>query len=191
MSKIFRYNEFVLNEEAVSIPQVIIDFVEFMKESPVVDFYPEDEDGKVREGWITKEHKMYSTPGIIRYFKAKHGDDYSSLNVRNAIHYDPNIKKLTKMLSDNGMTLQMTPMKAMYGETSWFYSVNLSDEERESIKSKYEAEFASRYANHFARRAAARKTATKPAASKRGRKSTKGDIKEALELLIEGLFSIK
>lgn len=181
--KIFKFNEFL--NEAVSIPQVIDDFVTLMEEQPVIEMYPEDEGDVVREGWITKEHKMYSSPGIKRYFKNKYGSEYSSTNINNAYQYDPNIRILTKKLADKGMTLQTTPVKGQYGETSWFYSVNLTDEERNQIKSKYEAEFAKRYANYFAKKALARR----PIAPVK-RRGKKGGVSEALELLIESLFNL-
>ena len=73
--KIFKYDDFI--NEAISVPEVIKDFVKFLEESPTIKFYPEDEDDKVREGWITKEHKLYSLPGIKRYFKDKYGDDHT------------------------------------------------------------------------------------------------------------------
>ncbi len=187
--KIFKFIEFV--NEAVSAPQVIEDFVKFLEEQPTIDMYPEDDSDKVREGWITKEHKMYSIPAIKRYFKDKYGDDYSSLSVENAIQYDPNIKKLTKMLADKGMTLQSTPVKGQYGDTSWFYSVNLSDEERTSIKEKYEGEFKTRYSKYFNRKTLGKKASVATAKpSRRGRKATKGGVSEAMELLIECLFSL-
>jgi len=185
--KIFKFTEFV--NESVSAPQVIEDFVALLEEQPVIDMYPEDTDG-TREGWITKEHKMYSIPAIKRYFKNKYGDDYSSLSVENAIQYDPNIKILTKKLADKGMTLQSTSFKGQYGDTSWLYSVNLSDEERNSIKSKYEDEFKTRYSKYYDRKALGRKASVATAKpSRRGRKATKG-VSESMELLMECLFSL-
>jgi hypothetical protein len=181
--KIFKYNEFL--NEAVSVSQVIDDFVTLMEEQPVIEMYPEDEGDKIREGWITKEHKMYSTPGIKRYFKNKYGEEYSSMNVSNAYQYEPNIRILTRKLADKGMTLQTTPVKAQYGETSWFYSVNLSDEERNQIKEKYEEEFRKRYAKYFIKKAEARKSPTKLA-----RKGSRKSTNEAIEILVEALFSI-
>lgn len=183
--KIFKYDDFI--NEAISVPEVIKDFVKFLEESPTIKFYPEDEDDKVREGWITKEHKLYSLPGIKKYFKDKYGDDYTSLSVDNAIMYDPNIRKLKKMLSDKGMTLQTTSVKGQHGDKSWFYSVGLEDSEIKSIKDKYEKEFASRYEKYTQRKSSAKKKVEPK--SKRGKKATK--VSEALDLLIEGLFSIR
>lgn len=182
--KIFKFNEFL--NESVGIPQIIDDFVTLMEEQPVIEMYPEDERDIVREGWITKEHKMYSTPAIKRYFKNKYGSEYNSMDIDIAHQYRPNIKILTKKLADKGMTLQTTPVKGQYGEITWFYSVNLSDEERNKIKAKYEAEFAKRYAKYFDKKALARRPIT-PLKKRR----RKGGVSEALELLIESLFNLK
>lgn len=181
--KIFKFNDFI--NESVSVPQVIDDFVTLMEEQPVIEMYPEDEGDVVREGWITKEHKMYSSPAIKRYFKNKYGSEYNSINVSNAYQYSPNIRILNRKLADRGMTLQTTPVKGMYGEISWFYSVNLSDEERNQIKQKYEAEFTKRYANYFAKKAMTRRPA--PPVKKRKKR---GGVSEALELLIDSLFNL-
>lgn len=186
--KISKFNDFV--NESVSAPEVLKDFVTFLEKSPTIDFYAEDEDG-VREGWITKEHKLYSLPGIKNYFKKKYGKDYTSLAVDNAIMYDQNMKKLKKMLTDKGMTLQSTSLKGQFGDKSWFYSVDLEDSEITSIKKKYEEEFAKRYEKYTKRKAEAKtkKVDTKKAPKKAAKKATK--VSEAFELLIEGLFNIK
>lgn len=184
--KILNFNNFLINEETISIPQVIEDFVSFLEEQPIITMYPEDVE-ETREGWVTKESKMYSIPGIKKYFKNKYGDEYTSLSIENAIQFDPNIKILTKKLADKGMTLQSTPIKGQYGETSWFYSVNLSDEERTSIKGKYESEFKTRYAKYSNRKELGRKASL--ASSKPRRRSSK--VSESMELLIECLFSLR
>lgn len=181
--RVFKFAEFI--NESVDVSRVIDDFVTLMEDQPVIEMYPEDEGDTVREGWITKEHRMYSSPGIKRYFKQKYGDDYNSINVSNAYQYEPNIEILKKKLANRGMILQTTPVKGQYGEKTWFYSVNLSDEERNQIKSKYEAEFTKRYANYFTKKSLSRRQ------SQTSRRSRKGGVSEALELLIESLFNIK
>jgi hypothetical protein len=175
--KIFKFNEFIINE-AVAVKQIIDDFVKFIEKSPEVTFFPEDEEGKVREGWITKEHKLYSPAGIKRYFEEKYGEEYTSLGVDNAISYDPSIKKITKALSDKGMTFQKTPIKGQFGDKTWFYSVDLSDSEIEKIKEKYEAEFSKRYAKHTTAKSASKEVAKKAAVEKVEKKAKRKVEKE-------------
>lgn len=158
--KIFKFSEFVLNE-AVTVKQVIEDVVDFLKKSPVITLYPEDK-GDLRQGWISKEHKMYSVVGIKKHF----ADKYSSLNIDNAVRYTPSIKILTKALADKGMTLQTTPIVAQFGEKSSFFSVNLSDSEINTVKEKYEKEFADRYGKYTTAKREAPKKAAEMAAAK-------------------------
>jgi len=198
MSKIFKFNEFVLNE-AVSTKQVIEDVVDFFKKSPVIELYPEDKGDVVREGWLSKEHKLYSLSGIKKHFKEK----YSSLNIENAINYTPSIKILTKMLADDKMSLQTTKLKGQFGDTNIFYSVNLTDSEIKSVKEKYEKEFAKRYDKYLTskkeapKKAAAARLAKEEAKKTPAKKTAKKRItkkaekkNEAFELLIERLFSL-
>jgi hypothetical protein len=183
MKKILSFYKFIY--EAVSVPEVIDDFVNFIEESPVVEFYPEDTTEEVRQGWINQEHKMYSIAGIKRYFKEKYGTEYSSNSIDNAIVYAPNIEKLEEKLQERGLFLQVTNIKASHGDTYPFYSVNLTDSEREEIKLKYEQEFRIRNRIYYSRRAEAIiKSRDNSLPIKNSRKN------EALELLIECLLAI-
>ena len=165
--------------EAVTVPQVIEDLVAFLEESPIITLYPEDAEGEeVREGWITREHKLYSIPAIKKFFKEKYGEEYSSLSVDNALLFEPNKKALEKLLKDKGLTLQWTKLRGQYGDSSWFFSVNLSETELNSIKSMYEGEFKKRYAKYQLRKSG------KFQSSKQTRKN------EALEVLFEALFTL-
>lgn len=176
--KIQRWIEFI--KEAITVPQVIGDLVKFLKESPVITLYPEDvEGGEVREGWLSREHKLYSIPAIKKWFKEQYGTEYTSLSVDNALLYDQNRKELEKALKDKGLTLQWTQLKGQYGDSSWFFSVNLSDTELKSIKEMYEQEFKSRYAKYFKRRT-----------GKLQPSRTKTRKNEALELLFEAIFNL-
>ena len=192
MSKIFKFNEFSINE-AVAVKQVIEDVVDFFEKSPVVSFYPEDKD-EVRMGWITKEHKLYSTAGIKKYFEEKYGKKYSALNIDNAINYTPSIKTLTKKLSDKGMTLQKTKIKGQFGQTLEFFSVDLSDTVLASVKEKYEEEFAKRYSKYMSDKKEAPKKsadakASKAEEAKKAKKKAAKKKNEAFEFLIESLFT--
>lgn len=173
-----KWNEFI--NEAVSVSTVLTDLVKFLEESPIIALYPEDEEGEMREGWLSREHKLYSVPAIKKWFKEKYGTEYSSLSIDNAIGYDPNIKALEKMLSDKGLKLQWTKLKGQYGDSNWFFSVNLSDSELKSIKDMYENEFKKRYAKYFVRKS----QKFVPSKKKTSRKN------EALEVLLEALFNL-
>jgi hypothetical protein len=192
MKKIFNFLSFV-NEsykmnEAVSIPQVINDFVDFIEESPVVEMYPDDSGETLRQGWITKEHKLYSLSGIKNYFEEKYGDDYSSNDINIAVNYAPNIKKLEELLTERGLSLQVTNIKASYGDTYPFYSVSLSDSERNQIKEEYEEEFKKRNELYYSRRLAGIQKSKKIEEDRPRRGGVKKN--EAIELLIESLFSL-
>lgn len=166
--------------EAVTVPQVIRDLVSFLEESPVITLYPEDvEGGEVREGWLTREHKLYSIPAIKKFFKEKYGEEYSSLSVDNALLFEPNKKALEKLLKAKGLTLQWTELKGQYGDSSWFFSVNLSETELKTIKEMYEVEFKKRYSKYYLRKS------TKLKSSKTSTKKN-----EALQILFEALFNL-
>ena len=205
--KIIKYSEFI--NEAVAVAKVIDDFVKFLEESPVVVMDENRVEDKTKEGWLAKEHKMYSLSGIKKYFKDKYGDDYTALSIDNAVAYAPNIKRLTNILKEKGMTLQTTTLKGQYGDNNWFYSVDLSDAELEKIKEKYEKEFSERYSKYQSKKEeskkasvttkkaapkkAAKKAAPKKAAKNAAKKAAKkaAPKNEALQFLFEGLFSKK
>jgi hypothetical protein len=173
-----KWSEFI--NEAVSVSTVLTDLVKFLEESPVITVYPEDEEGETREGWLSREHKLYSVPAIKKWFKEKYGTEYSSLSIDNVIGYEPNIKALEKMLSDKGLKLQWTKLKGQYGDLNWFFSVNLEDSELKSIKDMYENEFKKRYDKYFVRKS----QKFVPSKKKKERKN------EALEVLLESLFNL-
>lgn len=180
--KIQKWSDFI--NEAVTVPQVITDLVSFLEESPVITLYPEDVDGEeVREGWITREHKLYSIPAIKKFFKEKYGEEYSSLSVDNALLFDPNMKALEKLLKEKGLSLQWTELKGQYGDRSWFFSVNLSDVELKAIKEMYEMEFKKRYTKYHLRKAGRLQSSSKV-------KLKKSSKNEALEILFEALFNL-
>jgi hypothetical protein len=176
--KIQKWLQFI--NEAVTVPQVITDLVSFLEESPVITLYPEDVEGvEVREGWLTREHKLYSIPAIKKFFKEKYGEEYSSLSVDNAILFEPNRKALEKLLKSKGLTLQWTELKGQYGDSSWFFSVNLSETELKTIKEMYEMEFKKRYSKYYLRKSGKLKSS---------KTSTKKN--EALQILFEALFNL-
>lgn len=216
MKTIFNFYDFI-NEAYVQVPKVIEDFIDFMIKQPVVTW---KYDPNSKEGWINKEHKLYSKSGIRQYLKEKYKDGYKEDNLATAIQYDTNIKIIKKKLKEKGeelygesLELGVVNVRCEYdfvasegSNTTPFYylkkksdkvKIGLTEEEAKELKLEYEEAFKKKQSKSISAKKEvikASKTKTeekkKPVTKAKTKSKKKNESLDPYEMLVECLMNL-